>query len=205
MEYIFAHGMGQTGEDWRETVSHMEGVEVRCPELREMSAGDVCYENMKRGFFGYCDGFEGEICLCGLSLGAMLALEYAAARPERVKSMVLIGAQYNPPKNLLKVQDMIFRVMPEKSFEGTGLGKSDFIRLSRAMAELDLTDMLPKVTCKTLVMIGEKDKPNKKAAEGLAGMLPLCEMKVIAGAGHEVNKDRPRELAETLMRFYETT
>ncbi len=206
MTYIFAHGMGQTGEDWRETLSCMgiaNGVE--CPDLRKITEGEICYKNLRRGFFGYCNGFTEKINLCGLSLGGMLAIDYAVNFPEKVHSLVLIGTQYKPPKNLLKFQNFLFKLMPGKAFEGAGFNKREFMALSESMAVLDFTGELPKISCKTLVMIGEKDSPNKKAAAGLAEKIPGAEdgaVRIIAGAGHEVNKDKPQQLAEALKEFY---
>ncbi|MDE6592480.1 MAG: alpha/beta hydrolase, partial [Oscillospiraceae bacterium] len=77
--------------------------------------------------------------------------------------------------------------------------------LSESMAELDFTEKLPKISCKTLVIIGEKDSPNKKAAMVLAEKIPGAEsgaVRIIAGAGHEVNKNKPQQLAEALREFY---
>ncbi|MDE7295109.1 MAG: hypothetical protein K2N72_11850 [Oscillospiraceae bacterium] len=50
--------MGQTGEDWRETLSCM-GAETysKCPELWEMTEGEICYENIRQGFSECCNGF----------------------------------------------------------------------------------------------------------------------------------------------------
>ena len=38
-----------------------------------------------------------DICLCGLSLGGVLALNYAIEHPEKIKGMVLIATQYKMP------------------------------------------------------------------------------------------------------------
>lgn len=58
MTYIFAHGMGQTGESWRETLLCMgTGIDCECPNLREMAEGDICYENLRQGFLECCNGF----------------------------------------------------------------------------------------------------------------------------------------------------
>ncbi|MDE6592287.1 MAG: alpha/beta hydrolase, partial [Oscillospiraceae bacterium] len=169
MKYIFVHGMGQTGEDWRETLSRMGAkIDSECPDLRKMTEEEICYENLRQSFFGYCNGFPEKINLCGLSLGGMLSLDYAVNFPERVYSLVLIGTQYKPPKNLLKFQNFLFKLMPGKAFEGSGFNKREFMALSESMAELDFTEKLPKISCKTLVIIGEKDSPNKKAAMVLA-------------------------------------
>ena len=81
----------------------------------------------------------GKIDLCGLSLGGILSLHYAAEHPEKVKSLVLIGTQYVMPKKLLKIQSAVFRLMPAKAFASMGFSKKDFLQLSGTMADLDLS------------------------------------------------------------------
>ena len=140
--------------------------------------------------------------LCGLSLGGILALNYAIDHPEKVKSLVLIGTQYVMPKKLLAVQNAIFRLMPSKSFESMGFSKKNFIQLSKTMAELDFSMELESITCPTLVICGEKDTANKKASEELAERIPHTSLSVISGSGHEVNQQAPTRLAEALDGFW---
>lgn len=45
-----------------------------------------------------CDKFDEPIDWCGLSLGGVLALNYAIERPDKVKSLVLIATPYMIPK-----------------------------------------------------------------------------------------------------------
>ena len=73
------------------------------------------------------------------------------------------------------------------------------------MMKLDFSDSLSKITCPTLVICGEKDFANRKAAGKLADILTNAEMREIAGAGHEVNVDAPEALSEVLYSFYRRT
>lgn len=52
--------------------------------------------------------------ICGLSLGALLAIDFAIRHEEKVDSLVLIGAQYKVPSLLIDFQNLIFRCMPNK-------------------------------------------------------------------------------------------
>ncbi len=83
-----------------------------------------------------------------------------------------------------------------------GFEKEAFIRLCKTMMNLDFSDSLSKITCPALVICGEKDRANKKAAGKLAGILANAELREIPGAGHEVNLDAPEKLSEALGRFY---
>lgn len=170
MAYIFIHGLGQTPESWNKVISNMSLTEkVMCPNLPVLVHGQECnYKNLYAAFCRYCETESDGMNLCGLSLGGILALNYAIDHPEKIKSLVLIGTQYVMPKKLLAVQNAIFRLMPSKSFESMGFSKKNFIQLSKTMAELDFSMELGSITCPTLVICGEKDTANKKASEELA-------------------------------------
>lgn len=45
-------------------------------------------------------------------------------------SLILIGTQYKSPKVLLKIQNTIFKVLPESVFAEVGLTKKQFINFS---------------------------------------------------------------------------
>ena len=48
---------------------------------------------MYAAFCDYCGGFSQSLNLCGLSLGAVLALNYAIDFPQRVNSLILFAPQ----------------------------------------------------------------------------------------------------------------
>ena len=75
------------------------------------------YKELYTAFSEECNKENDEIVLCGLSLGAVLALNYAIDHPNKVKALVLIAAQYKMPEKLLKFQNMLFRFMPNTMFK----------------------------------------------------------------------------------------
>lgn len=117
---------------------------------------------MYSSFCEYCNNFSEPLNLCGLSLDAVLALNYAIDFPQRVKSLILIAPQYDMPKFLLKVQNVLFKFMPESQFKDIGLTKKDFITLTNSMANMNFTSGLENVSCPVLVFCGEKDNVIKK-------------------------------------------
>lgn len=200
MKLIFLHGMGQNASSWDKTISFLpDGAEAVCPELSNFFTEGSCrYDKMYAAFCDYCNGFPQPLNLCGLSLGAVLALNYAVDFPQRVSSLVLVAPQYDMPKFLLKVQNVLFKFMPEKQFRDIGFTKKDFIALTNSMADMDFTSSLDKVSCPVLVLCGKKDSANRKAAVQLAEMLPNAKFDVVENAGHEVNVDNPQKLAEII-------
>ena len=105
------------------------------------------------------------------------------------------------PKFLLKVQNVLFKFMPESQFKDIGFCKKDFITLTNSMADLDFTRELDRVKCPVLVMCGEKDKVNKKAAINLTGKLTNAKFVTIDHSGHEVNMDNPEGLAKAIEMY----
>lgn len=137
-----------------------------------------------------------------MSLGGIIALQYGIENPDKLNSAVLIGVQYKMPKRLLKFQNLIFKFMPEKAFEDTGIGKNDFINLSESMMNLNFTDNLGNLKCPTLILCGEKDNANKKSACQLNDILKNSQIKIIENAGHEVNIQNPKVLSDILFDFW---
>lgn len=199
MTHVFLHGLGQSAESWAQTVQAM-GEEALCPGLSRW-LGPEGYPDLYRGLETYCDALDAPLCLCGLSLGGILALQYTIEHPDRVQALALIGIQYAMPKGMLRLQNALFRLMPERSFSGMGMRKKGTIALCRSMMDLDFTAGLGKVRCPTLILCGEKDKTNRKAAQGLKDGIPNSELAFLPGAGHEVNVDAPAELGERLCQF----
>lgn len=204
MRTVYLHGLGQTPDSWEKVIAQLESAECSvCPDLTEICRGEqAAYRNLYEGFTKICSEYDEAINLCGLSLGGVLALNYAVEYPEKVNSLVLIAAQYKMPKGLLKMQNILFQLMPESMFRQTGFGKREFIRLCRTMMELDFSGSLQNVSCPVLIVCGERDYANKKEAVKLADLLQNAELKIISDSGHEVNREAPERLAEVLRVFY---
>lgn len=205
MKYLYLHGLGQKPDSWDRVIKETKVSDSSvCLSLAELLKGKAAtYGELYAAFSEECDKEKDEVVICGLSLGAVLALNYAIDHPDKVKAMVLIAAQYKMPEKLLKFQNMLFRFMPNAAFKQFGFPKADVIRLCGTMAELDLRDSLHKVSCPVLIVCGEKDKANKKASKELAGSLSNSYFQELLKTGHEANIESPEELATVLRKFYD--
>ena len=166
---------------------------------------EVTYESLYSAVEAYCSGIEGKFCLCGLSLGAELALDYAIHHSERLHSVVLIACQYKMPKLLLALQNVLFRFMPEENFQGLGFSKQEFTRLCSTTGKQNFSKGLEKINCPSLILCGEKDSANKEACRQLSQKLPGSTLMILPDSGHEVNKDTPEQLAQLLRDFWKQT
>ncbi|WP_249191422.1 alpha/beta hydrolase [Clostridium sp. C1] len=112
MTKVFIHGSGHKSSSWNEVVKNMHyNEDILCPDLSSILNGkEASYSNLYSSFIDYCNKIEGEIDLCGLSLGGILALNYAIEYPGKVKSLVLIGTPYKVPKFMFRIQNIIFRL-----------------------------------------------------------------------------------------------
>ena len=169
MKYLYLHGLGQKPDSWdrviKETTVSDRSASLSLAEMLEGKA--ATYKELYTAFSEECNKENDEIVLCGLSLGAVLALNYAIDHPNKVKALVLIAAQYKMPEKLLKFQNMLFRFMPNTMFKQFGLKKADVISLCGTMTELDFRDSLCKVSCPALIVCGKRTTQTKKPQRNL--------------------------------------
>ena len=206
MKYLYLHGLGQKPDSWNRVIKGTKVSESSINlSLAEMLEGkSATYKELYSAFSSECGKENGGIVLCGLSLGAVLALNYAIEHPDKVKALVLIAAQYKMPEKILKVQNMLFHLMPNSAFNKMGFKKADVISLCGTMAELDFRDSLHKVSCPVLIVCGEKDNANKKTSKELCHYLNNSCFHELMKTGHEANLEAPEELAIVLQKFYDS-
>ena len=189
MNVVFLHGLGQSPSSWNETISCLpKDIKAYCPTLFNFSTDRaIAYKNIYLSFEEYVDKFSEPVTISGISLGAVLALNYCINHAEKVQSLILIAPQYKMPRLLLKFQNILFRVMPEKSFLGSGIRKQDMIHLTSSMMALDFEQDLRNILCPTLIICGKHDLANVKAAKVLAKNIFTAKLCLIDNAGHEIN------------------
>lgn len=207
MVNILIHGLGQNETSWNEVKNQLNNSEinVETPNLFSIVKNyQVNYENMYKTFADYCNSFNEKINLVGLSLGGILAIDYIAEFPEKVNSIILIGTPYEIPKTIFTIQNIIYKFMPKRIFEKISCPKKDMIRLLKSMSELSIPDKAPNIKCNTLIICGEKEKDNinMKSAKQLNKVIQNSKFKIIENAGHEVNIDNPKELANIINDFW---
>ena len=201
---ILIHGSGHRADSWRETISYLDHQEdILCPELSVILNGrEASFPNLRAAFAQYCAQAGGPVHLCGLSLGGILALDYALEHPENVKTLVLIGTPHKVPKFAFALQNVVFRFLPKSAFASMAFDKGDTFALGSSMKDLDFSGRLGELRRPTLILCGEKDGANLKSARFLAGHIPGAELRVIENTGHVVNEENPKALAERLNAFY---
>ena len=206
MKNILIHGLGQNENSWIEVEKELRNynIDVETPNLYAMLKNSVIidYNTLFKNFIDYCNSFDEQINLCGLSLGGLLALDYTKKFPDKVNSIIIIGVPYKIPKFIFKIQCLIFHIMPKSTFKGIGLNKYDFISLVNSMNSLEINSMLDKIKCKTLIMCGDKDNQNMGSARLFNKDIKNSHLKIIKNSSHEVNIDNPKELSNAILNFW---
>lgn len=203
---VLLHGLGQTPQAWQDQVTALPGgLRAAAPWLLglrpnaddpfSLSAASraVGTELLKHG--------AERAHLCGLSVGAMVALQFAVDVPEQVDRLVLCGAQIRPPRSALWLQRQLLRATPAARLAQQGVRKDKVLQVMEILAEADFTDRLDQVTAPTLVLCGERDRANLPASRLIAQRIPGAELMLVPGAGHAPNSERPAEFNEALYGF----
>ena len=166
----------------------------------------------------------------GVSLGGVLAQDFACAHPEKVASLAVFGAYdiTRPDPELLKANGTAQMAMMGKALVSmrwfaeankaisafTEEAQQEFYELNLVFSKKSLRHLasLGKLVGKhepcarnypLLVGCGEHDLPLElKAVEAWAQAEPGCQTLVLEGAGHCANMDVPQRFNEALDRFW---
>ena len=204
MKKIFIHGSGHKATSWKKTIENIKNNnDVLCPELSSILDGkEATYNNLYSSFVKYCNNIDGKIDLCGLSLGGILALNYALDFPNKLNSLILIGTPHKVPKFMFSIQNVIFKFLPKSLFETMAFNKRDTFILGNSMKKIDFSNRVSKIKCSTLIICGEKDNTNIKSAYYLSEHIKDSKLKIIKNTGHIVNEENPKELSMLINNFW---
>lgn len=204
MQTILIHGSGHKASSWNETISYMgNNDELLCPNLSELLNGETAdYTNLYSAFVDYCNNINGQLHLCGISLGGILALNYTLDYPDKVKTLVLIGTPHKIPKVMFAIQNVIFKLLPKSIFEEMAFNKKDTFALGNSMKNLDFRNKVQNIKCPTLIICGKKDSANIKSANYFVENIKNAKIDIIENCGHVVNEEKPKALAKILSEYY---
>lgn len=206
---VFLHGLGQTPQIWQDqVVSLPPGWRAAAPWLRGLKPTEKTTFTLA----GATAGVDAELTqhgvpaahLCGLSVGAMVALQYAVEAPAQVRRMVLVGPQVRPPKSVLRMQRWAMKVASSRRLAQQGLSKERMQQVLQVLSEADFTDQLSSVTAPTLVVCGEQDRANLPASRLVAQQIPDAKLILIPGAGQQPNVESPEEFNRVVYEFLTT-
>jgi pimeloyl-ACP methyl ester carboxylesterase len=200
---IFIHGLDQSPHSWDNVLKFTgKNDDVICLDLFKLIENkEFTYKNLYREFSNYLKNISEPMILCGLSLGGVLALNYAIDNSEKIDSLILIAAQYKMPKTLLKIQNVIMKILPKFLFKGSNISKENLLKLTNSMLNLDFSKSLDKIKCRTLIICGSKDTVNLNASKMLSENIENSQLKIFENQGHIINESAPKLLADSINEF----
>lgn len=202
LDLVLLHGAGQGPESWKGVLDALpDSLHTLTPALGVNSTFSIA--DAAHRVVAHLDehGLE-RVVVCGLSLGAMVAAQVAVDHPERIKAIGLSGLQVRPPQLLMRVQNLVLRGVPARWLERDGQpSKADLLHVLDAVAHVDLTTVLPRITAPALVLCGARDRANLVAARHAAELIPQARLRIVAGAGHAWNVTHPEEFARVVTDF----
>ncbi|WP_439819404.1 alpha/beta fold hydrolase [Weissella paramesenteroides] len=205
MKIIFLPGLGQDATAWNKVIENLN-INLEPESLNLFSTIDdntkLTFELLHREIAQKLQVIDEPYILCGLSLGAILALSSALDGNRLVKGLILSGAQFESPNKLLiDLQNLMFRFMPSKNFIELGITKKQMIAFCQSMKSLNLRPKLDQLNMPTAIICGTKDKANLPASKALHAEIRDSEIKVIDG-GHMLNEETPVAFTKIINEFY---
>jgi 3-oxoadipate enol-lactonase len=202
LRLVLLPGVGSGPEAWGPQVEALGAErEVLTPELR--LDGEFTIEREAARLWQELPG--GPLALCGLSLGALVALQMALGSPHRVDRLALCAGFVRLPARgrfLMAVVGTAAAVSPSRlRGELGGLDRRGVRAVFRAGRRFDVSDDLQRLTMPTLVLVGARDRANVPLSAALAAALPDSRLTVVPDAGHEANVDAPAAFTAALRAF----
>lgn len=203
---IFLHGLGQTPQDWNDVLKKIpQEIQPLVPDVQGIGFLENGNYSLQKAAVELADLLDKQGIVsahfCGLSLGAILAAEFAHHHPERVKTLFLSGMQIKPNVPIMAFQSAVFHLMPKSAFKKMGTTKEKAVTIMRALQKLDMTSQISGIDIPVMLLNGGKDRANKKAAIQMTQLLAGSKLVFLENAGHEVNKYKPAEFAKWLSEF----
>ena len=197
---VFLHGLGTGPSGWAPQLDAFpDAVAPRLDDAeRTMDALDAPFD------------------LCGLSLGALVALRYVGEHPDRVRRLAVCAGFARLPAHLRLLQRGMARLVgllpAARVRKGLVSGLSEAHRaaaleevstgdIGRTMREGASFRLERPPPMPTLVLCGERDRINLRLSRRLAAALPDARFEVVPEAGHVANLDNPEAFNRLLRDF----
>ena len=228
---VLLHGMGTGASAWQPQLEALgEHYHILAPSLPGYGSqpGPFTLTAASEAVATLISEWAQPVHLCGLSLGALVALELTHAYPTLVHSLVLsagfvslaeevilqrqtsaeIVRNFDPSTFSEVILPQLVEGVPE-AYRAQALAEvgnltpeslADLIEL-----EFDARAWIGSVDVPTLVLCGDQDEPNLPLSQELAGSLSHATFETVPNAGHVANLDAPDAFTGKLEGFMQRT
>lgn len=229
---VILHGWGSSSQKWQKVKEILanRGFNVITPDLPGFGKSSPLpkpwnVNDYAEWLSNFCEKKNlSQIFLLGHSFGGRIAVKFSVKYPDKISGLILSGApairdevniKYITGKALAKFSSR-FSFIPfyqsfRKLFYRYFLGKTDYLKVEGMMKETfklivaeDLSSFLPEIKMKTLILWGDKDEfVPVKVAHLVKDRVLNSKLIVFPGIGHNLNREMPEKLSETLIDFIE--
>ncbi len=198
--------------------------DLRGHGLTEAPSGDYTMALLAQDGLGVLDALGARRAhVCGVSIGGRIAMEMAAAAPDRVSSLVLCDTalEFRPPEMWQQRMDAVARggmaavadavmerwVLDQSLPSSKGLRRmllrtdpAGYAGCAAALRDTRASDVAGRVRCAATVVVGDKDASTPpSAAEAVRDAIPGSEMVTIADAAHIPTFEREAAVTRALL------
>jgi pimeloyl-ACP methyl ester carboxylesterase len=222
---VLLHGGLCTNETWGPQLpAFAERFHVFAPERRGHGhtadvEGPLTYAAMAADTLGFLDEVVREPAhLVGWSDGGILGLLVAIARPDLVRKLVVIGANYDTAGVAPEAEDMFANMAPDSpgmadlrglyemhSPDGPGhwpVVFAKFIEMAQREPHISVDDVA-RIAVPTLVVVGDDDMVVFEHTVALHRAIRHSELAVVPGASHFVLMEKPELTNRLVLDFLE--
>ena len=201
---VFLHSLEQNPTAWQDQVTAMpSSIRAVAPWLKGLrpdQQGSFSLDAAADEVLSQLNVYGADqMQLCGLSMGAAVALATAIRSPQNVSHLVLVNGLVYLPKLAVKAQGFALRMIPEKTLREKSVSKQKALSAVNYLSQIDFRTGLGKVTAKTLIVAGGKDKGHQSNL--LAHGIPDARLEVIPDAGHFAPMEYPEQFNALLYDF----
>jgi 3-oxoadipate enol-lactonase len=141
-------------------------------------------------------------CICGVGIGAMVALQVAADHPDRVERLALVTRQVAVSPMLLSLPAVVLGLLPATTVARLGAGQDQLLALLDQVRPVDFARLAPRVHTRSAVICAQRDSVNRRSSAALTRALPNGQLELLPSAGPGWLAEHPYLLTECLRRAF---
>jgi 3-oxoadipate enol-lactonase/4-carboxymuconolactone decarboxylase len=233
---VLIHSLGTDLRLWDDLIPRLDPTlrlvrfDLRGHGLSADPAGELTLVDFSADLAALLDHLEiDKAVILGISIGGLIALDFALRNQARVSSLILAGtaAKIGTPElwqtrmDTLRAHGMAhaadtilarwfesdFATRSPTQFQGlrtlfTRNSVAGYTAACAALRDADLRAEVPKINVPTLVLCGAQDAATPPdVVQELAGSLPNAQFAVLPGTGHTPPIEHPQTMAEQINAF----
>jgi 3-oxoadipate enol-lactonase len=144
----------------------------------------------------------GSAAVLGVGLGAMVALQLAGDQPQRVSGLALVTRQVALSPTLMSLPAVVSRLLPARAVQRLGAGPDQVVALLDQVRIVDAQPLAARITVPTAVLVGDRDRLNRRASSALARAVPHAELLAIPGAAQDWTTSSPELVSDVLVSLF---